>query len=305
MSVSKDNLISLAAIPKAKTENAGRLVSFARHPKAIIGLSIFAVVILAGLLAPIIRPGDPLSIVGQPGLWPGDAAAFPLGTDTLGRDVLAGVIHGARVSLTVGVVATLISLTFGSLIGAIAGYFGGRIDDFIVRFIEIFQTIPGFVLLVVLVAFVEPSVTTAIIGIGLVSWDTVARLTRAEFRSIRKRDFVLAAEASGLRHRDIILKEILPNALPPLVVTASIMVASAILMEAALSFMGLGDPNVVTWGSMIGSGRESLRVLWFLTAIPGLAIVVTVLALNLIGDALNDVLNPKQRRQRANIDIGQ
>lgn len=305
MAVSEESFVGLVAKPAPATPNIGRLGSFLRHPKAIIGLTILSVVIMAGLLAPFVRPGDPLSIVGQAGLWPGEDAAFPLGTDTLGRDVLSGVIHGARVSLTVGVVATLISLTFGSLIGAIAGYFGGRIDDLIVRFIEIFQTIPGFVLLVVLVAFVEPSVTTAIIGIGLVSWDTVARLTRAEFRSIRKRDFVLAAEASGLRHRDIIFKEILPNALPPLVVTASIMVASAILMEAALSFMGLGDPNVATWGSMIGSGRESLRVLWFLTAIPGVAIVVTVLALNLIGDALNDVLNPKQRRQRSNIDMGQ
>lgn len=272
--------------------------SYAANPNAVVGTLTLALLIAAALLAPVLFPEDPLGMVGRPLLWPGQNPKFPLGTDSLGRDVLACLVHGARVSLAVGVVATAFGLTLGTTIGALAGYFGGRTDAVLVKVVEIFQVIPGFILLIVLVAIAQPSVTTITLAIGLVSWPAVARLVRAEFRSLREKDFVTAARALGFGHRRIILREILPNALPSVIVMASLTVASAILMESALSFMGLGDPNVVSWGSMIGAGREMLRTAWFLSAIPGLAIVAAVLALNLIGDGLNEALNPRLNGER-------
>nr|WP_172694577.1 ABC transporter permease [Rhizobium rhizogenes] len=266
-----------------------------RQPGAVIGLVVLLLIVLMAILAPWLAPEDPLDMVGSPLLHPGEAPAFPFGTDMMGRDVFAGIVHGARVSLTVGLAATALSVTGGVLIGAIGGYFGGRVDDLVVRFIEIFQTIPGFVLLVVLVAVAQPSIGTVVVGIAVISWDGIARLARAEFRTLRQADFVTAARSSGFGSVDIIFREILPNALPSLIVTASIMVASAILQESALAFLGLGDPNTVSWGSMIGAGREMLRTHAYLTAIPGGFIVLTVLSLNLIGDGLNDILNPKLR----------
>lgn len=264
-----------------------------RNPTAMFGLITLLIIVAIAVLAPVLAPSRPLAIVGPALLWPGENPAFPLGTDAIGRDVLSGVLHGARISLVVGIAATFLSLTLGITIGAVAGYFGGWVDDLITRFTEIFQTIPSFVLLVVLVAMAQPSAATIVLGIALVSWDMIARLARAEFRAIRRRDYITAATAAGFGHGRIILREIMPNALPPLIVTSSIMVASAILMESALSFMGLGDPNSVSWGGMISNGREAIRTHWFLTAIPGSFIVATVLALNLLGDGLNDALNPR------------
>ncbi|MBB3398494.1 MULTISPECIES: ABC transporter permease [unclassified Rhizobium] len=271
---------------------------FLANYNALFGTAILLLVALSALFAPLLYPGDPLEMVARPFLWPGQNPAYPLGTDSMGRDVLAGIVHGARISLTVGLAATALGLTAGIAIGAVAGYFGGLVDDVLVKFIEIFQTIPSFVLLVVLVAIAQPTTATVTVAIAIVSWPTVARLTRAEFRTIREKDYVLAARSLGFGHARIIFREILPNALPPLIVTSSVMVASAILMESALSFMGLGDPNRVSWGSMIGAGRDVIRTAWYLTALPGLAIVFTVLALNLIGDGLNDALNPRFSEDR-------
>lgn len=285
-----------AAVPTIAGRRALRV--FLANPNAMVGLAFLAIVALAAVLAPVLFPGDPLAMVGRPMLWPGADPSFPLGTDSMGRDVLAGIVHGARISLVVGLAATALGLTVGVVVGATGGYFGGRIDDALVRLTEIFQTMPGFVLLVVLVAIARPSALTVTLAIAVISWPTVARLTRAEFRALREREFVLAARSLGYGHARIIFREILPNALPPLIVTSSIMVASAILMESALSFLGLGDPNVVSWGSMIGAGREMIRTAWYLTALPGLAIVFTVLALNLIGDGLNDALNPRYADDR-------
>lgn len=266
---------------------------FLSNPTALIGLVFLGIVVAVAVLAPILSPGDPLGMVGRPLLKPWQDPAYPLGTDSMGRDVLAGLLHGARVSLFVGLAAAALGLAAGLLIGAAAGYFGGRVDDALLRIIEIFQTLPSFVLVVVLVAITQPTATTIAVAIAIVSWPIIARLARAEFRSLRERDYVLAARSLGASHARILFREILPNALPPLIVTSSVMVATAILMEAALSFMGLGDPNVVSWGSMIGSGREMIRTAWWLSALPGFAIVFTVLALNLIGDGLNDALNPR------------
>ena len=275
---------------------AGRyraLKVFLRNPAGVVALVFLVAVAALSLAAPWLYPEDPLSMVARPFLWPGQNPAFPLGTDSLGRDVAAGLVWGGRVSLVVGFTAMALGVTIGLAVGAAAGYFGGRADDALVRLIEIFQTLPSFIFLVVLVAIAQPSVGTVTLAISTVTWPTVARLVRAEFRSLREKDYVMAARSLGYGPVRIIVREILPNALPPIIVTSSVLVASAILMESALSFLGLGDPNLVSWGSMIGAGRELLRTAWYLTAIPGFAIVFTVLALNLIGDALNDALNPR------------
>jgi peptide/nickel transport system permease protein len=283
--------------PASVRENRA-LRAFLRNPAGVMALAFLAAVTALAFAAPHLYPEDPLSMVARPFLWPGQNPAYPLGTDSLGRDVAAGVVWGTRVSLLVGFAAMLLGVSVGLLVGALAGYFGGRTDDVLVKLIEIFQTPPNFVLLVVLVAIAQPAISTVIVAIALVTWPTAARLVRAEFRALREKDFVRAARALGYGHARIILREILPNALPPLIVTASVLVATAILMESALSFLGLSDPNVVSWGSMIGQGRELLRTAWYLSAVPGVAIVLTVLALNFLGDALNDALNPRVAAER-------
>ncbi|AOY97151.1 ABC transporter permease [Cupriavidus sp. USMAA2-4] len=284
-----------APLPAAAARS-GALRIFLRNPAGVAGLLVLLALGLFALLAGHLFPGDPLDMVAQPFLWPGADPAYPLGTDSLGRDVLAGIVHGARVSLLVGLAAAALSLVIGTVVGALAGYFGGLADALLTRLVELVQTVPGFLLVIVIVAIAGPSVSTIALAIGLASWPTVARLVRAEFRTLREADFVLAARSLGYRSRRIIFAEILPNALPPVIVTISVMVASAILIESALSFLGMGDPNVVSWGSMIGAGREVLRSAWYLTALPGGAIIVAVLSLNLVGDALNDALNPRLRQ---------
>jgi peptide/nickel transport system permease protein len=266
-----------------------------RDPMAVAGLVGLGLIAGLAALAPTLFPGDPLDMVAQPFLWPGEDLDYPLGTDLLGRDIAAGVAHGARVSVLIGFASTAIGILVGTVVGALAGYLGGRADDLLVRATEVVQTFPAFLLVVVLVAIAGPSVVTITLAISGVSWPTIARLVRAEFRSLRQRDFVVAAEGLGYGHARIILAEMLPNALPPVVVTASVMVATAILNEAALAFLGLGDPNLVSWGSMIGAGRDQLRTAWYLVAIPGVALVVAVLALNLLGEALTDALDPRAR----------
>ncbi len=283
------------AVPSTKWR---ALRAFLRNPAAAAASLFLLLVTAIALAAPLIYPDDPLSMVARPFLWPGQNPKFPLGSDSLGRDVAAGLVWGARISLVIGIAAMALGVTVGIVVGATAGYYGGRIDDGLVRLIEIFQTTPSFLMLVVLVAIAEPRVESITVAIALVTWPTIARLVRAEFRSLREKDFVTAARGLGYGHARIIFIEILPNALPPIIVTSSVIVASAILMESALSFMGLGDPNRISWGSMIGAGRELLRTAWYLTAIPGIAIVLTVLALNLIGDALNDALNPRLSSER-------
>jgi peptide/nickel transport system permease protein len=264
-----------------------------RNPSFLVGLLILFTVVTVAIFAGWLFPGDPLDMVGTPTLWPGEDPAFPLGTDSLGRDVATSLAYGARVSLLVGISAAGIGLAIGTTIGAMAGYFGGVLDNLLVRLTELFQTVPTFLLVIVIVAIGQPSETVITLAIGLASWPTVARLVRAQFRSLREAEFVTAARALGYSAPRIIFREILPNAMAPIIVTASVMVANAILTEAGLSFLNMGDPNLVSWGSMIGDGRPLLRTAWFLTAFPGGAIALTVLSLNLVGDGLNDVLNPR------------
>lgn len=269
-----------------------------RTPSAAVGAAILLIVLAAAASAAGLFPNDPLEMVGAPFTWPGDDADFPAGTDLMGRDILAGLFHGARVSLLVGSASAAIALAIGLLVGAVAGYAGPRTDAVLMRITELFQTVPSFLLAIVLVAILGPSLTTIILALGVTSWTGIARLTRGEFISLREREFVRAAQTLGAGHARIIFLEILPNALPPIIVTTAVLVAQAILSEAGLAFLGLGDPNVVSWGSMVGAGREALRTAWYMTALPGLTIMATVLALNLLSDAVNDALNPKLRRQR-------
>ncbi len=264
---------------------------------AVIGLFILALVVLAAILAPVVFPQSPWKMVQRPFLAPFEYTGLPLGTDALGRDVLSGLFHGAYVSLLVGLVSTIVALAIGVPVGAMAGYFAGRTDDALMRFTEFFQTIPSFALAIVLLAIFQPSLTFVIIAIAVVSWPPVARLVRGEVLSLRTREFVEAATLSGLGNTQIILRHVLPNALPPIIVLASLMVAQAILLESSLSFLGLGDPNVMSWGYMIGAARTVIRTAWWLSFLPGMAILLTVLALNLIGEGLNDALNPRLTRK--------
>lgn len=266
---------------------------YRRNLPAVFGFGFLAIIIVMSALADILYPQGPWDLATRPFLWPGDRAQYPLGSDMLGRDVLAGIVHGSRVSLLIGIVATTVTFVIGIFVGAISGYFRGWVDDALMRFTEIFQTIPPFMFLIVLVAIFKPSVVTISLAIGIVSWPTVARLVRGEFIALRERDFVQAGAVIGMSNTRIILTQILPNALPPVIVTSSVLVATAIINESALAFLGLGDPNLMSWGTMIGAGREVLRNAWYLTALPGIAILLTVLALNLVGDGLNDALNPR------------
>jgi peptide/nickel transport system permease protein len=232
-------------------------------------------------------------MVAQPLLWPGDDPQYPLGTDSLGRDVLSQLVYGTRASLLVGVSSAAIGLAIGMVVGSAAGFFGGWTDTLLMRLVELFQTTPTFLLVIVILAIVDPSLPTIAMAIGVAAWPMVARLVRAQFRSLRESDFVMAARSLGYSRLRIIIQEILPNALPPVIVAASVMIANAILTEAGLSFLNMRDPNVMSWGGMIGDSRDQLRNAWFLTALPGAAIAMAVLSLNLVGDGLNEILNPR------------
>lgn len=269
---------------------------YLRNRPALVGAVLLVAMVGVALAAPLVFPKDPLGLAGRPLQWPMANPRFWFGTDSSGRDIAAQIFHGARVSLVIGLVATLISIAIGVAIGALAGYFGGWTDTVLMRVTEAFQTLPNFLLLLVLVAVFGSDIRTVTVAIGLVSWPAPARLTRAEFLTLRHRDFVQACRALGLGHARIILREILPNALTPVIVYASIVMAVAILLESALAFLGLSDPNVASWGNLIGSGRGVLRTQWYVSAIPGVAILVTVLAVSLVGQGVNDALNPHLRR---------
>ena len=266
---------------------------FARNRPAVAGLAILLVVVAIALLAPVLYPHSPFALVGKPFQPPLGGHLF--GTDQLGRDVTAQVLHGARTSLMIGLLATAIAVLVGGTIGGLAGYFGGRVDALLMRFTEIFQTIPFFLFAILLVAVLTPSIRNVIIAIALVSWPPMARLVRGEFLAVRNREFVLACVAMGMTHARIILLQILPNTLSAIIVTGSLMIATAILIESGLSFLGLSDPNTMSWGYIIGEGRTALRTAWWVCTIPGIAILLTVMAINLVGEGLNDALNPRLR----------
>jgi peptide/nickel transport system permease protein len=269
---------------------------FVRNPSAIAGMAILFVVLAVAIVGPWVYPVDPFEIVWAPLTPPFSEDAW-LGTDYLGRDVLRTLIYGGRATLLVGAVAALLSVSIGLAIGAFAGYYGGKVDAALMRLTELFQVLPALLFAMVVVTLFSPTIVTVTIAIGVVSWTGTARLTRAEFLKYKGLEFVRAERAIGAGNARIIWKVILPNALPPLIVSATLAVGAAILFEAGLSFLGLGDPNQMSWGLMIGSSRQYVLSCWWAVAFPGAAIFITVLAVSLIGDGLNDALNPKLRER--------
>ena len=270
---------------------------YQRNRGALVGLGIVLAILLMTITAPFLYPDDPAEMVAQPFLWPLQDREFLFGSDVLGRDLGAQIFHGAHVSLLIGAAATSAAVTIGIIIGSLSGYYGGRVDDFLMRLTEVIQTIPPFVLTIIMVAVFRPSLRTIVFAICIVSWPSIARLVRAEVMSLREREFVQAGIAMGMSDLRLILTQILPNALTPVIIAASLMMATSILIEAGLSFLGLGDPNVISWGAIIGAGRESIRDAWYICALPGVAIFAAVLGLNLVGEGLNDALNPRLRRR--------
>ncbi|MFJ3054507.1 ABC transporter permease [Herbaspirillum sp. NPDC087042] len=272
------------------------LKRYLNNPAAVVGLLLLLAVLAAALSAGWAYPRNPLSLAGRPLQWPGDSSRFLLGTDQVGRDIAAQILYGARVSLGIGVVATAIAAVIGLVLGAVAGFYGGWIDDLLMRITEAFQILPNFLLLLVLVAVFGSEIGTVVLSIGVVSWPPVARLTRAQFLTLRHSEFVQAARSLGMGDAKLIFREILPNALPPVIVYGSVIMAVAILLESALAFLNLSDPNVPSWGNLIGAGRGVIRVQWYVSAIPGVAILLTVLGISLVGQGLNDALNPRLHR---------
>lgn len=267
-----------------------------RSPEGAVGLAILVLLALLALFAGVIFPRDPLSIVGPPLVRPFTDGSFPLGTDRLGRDILAELVHGTRASLAVGLAAAVMALVIGSLVGTLAGFAGGLVDEALMRVVDAFQVVPAFLLALAFVSVVGASMPVVVFAIALGAWTSPARLARAEVLSIRERDYVAAARVIGMRPLEIALREILPNALPPVLALSSIIVASSVLIEAALSFLGLSDPNVVTWGAMIAEGRNVLRSAPFLSIFPGVALMVTVLGVYLFSEGLADAIATRKVR---------
>jgi peptide/nickel transport system permease protein len=269
---------------------------FVGNRAAVVAFVILVMIILAALFGPLLYPTDPFEMVWAPFTPPG-TDGFILGTDYLGRDLLSGLLNGGRVSLTIGLVAALMSVFIGITLGAFAGFYRGLVEEILMRITEFFQVLPTLLFSMVIVALFGASLTVVTIAIGIVSWTAVARITRAEFLRIRELEYVTASRAAGASNMVLMTRVILPNALPPIIVQAALMVGSAILFEAGLAFLGLSDPNVVSWGQIIGSNRTYILDASYTVTIPGLAIFVTVLSISLIGDGLNDALNPKLRRR--------
>ncbi|MEP5728081.1 MAG: ABC transporter permease [Sulfitobacter sp.] len=282
--------------PKARHPMAEAWEMFRRNHAAMVALIVLVLIIITAIIGPYIYPTDPFDMVWAPFSPPG-VDGFLLGTDYLGRDLMAALIHGARVSIVIGVAAAFMSVFIGVSVGALAGFYRGWVEEVLMRITEFFQVLPTLLFSMVIVALFGASLPMITFAIGIVSWTAVARITRSEFLRIRELEYVTASRASGAKNGKLMFQIILPNALPPIIVQAALMVGSAILFEAGLSFLGLTDPNVVSWGQVIGSNRQYILDASYTVTIPGIAIFVTVLAISLVGDGLNDALNPKLRQR--------
>ncbi|SFC62778.1 ABC transporter permease [Tropicimonas isoalkanivorans] len=279
------------------TRSFETLRRLAHHPSGFVGLMLIALVLGMAVSANLLFPDGPWAMAGPPRLAPGSDPRFPLGTDTFGRDLLSAIFYGSRVSLMVGVSAALVSIALGILVGAVAGYFGGWVDDALMRLTDAFQTVPNFLLSIAIVGIIGASLSTITFAIAIVAWPMIARLVRADVLRLRTYDFVQSCKIIGMSDMRIIFQQILPNCMAPVIVTTSVLVANAIIVEASLAFLGLGDPNVMSWGTILNAGRQELRGASWITISPAIALVLTVLSLNLIGDALNDVLNPRLKER--------
>jgi peptide/nickel transport system permease protein len=271
------------------------LRQFLKSPSGVIGACLLILIILAALIGPTLYQVDPLDIAGAP-FSPPDMDAW-FGTDYLGRDVLAGLIHGGRATLTVGAVAALITIAIGLVVGAVGGFFGGAIDGVLIKITEFFQILPPLLFAMVLVTLFGAKLWIITVAIGVVSWTSVARLTRAEFMRLRDLDFVKASRAAGAGSVYLMLRVLLPNALPAVIVSGTLAIGTAILFEGGLSFLGLGDPNIMSWGLMLGQNRNYMLDAWWAVTFPGAAIFLAVLAISLVGDGINDAINPRLRRR--------
>jgi peptide/nickel transport system permease protein len=270
---------------------------FRRNRLAVAGLWTVVALYLVALLAPLLAPYDPIAqidIARTTYLPP--SLAHPLGTDRFGRDVLSRIIYGARVSLAIGFIATAISITLGTLLGAFAGYLAGKADAAVMRFTDLVLAFPRLVLLILIVALFEPSMLVIILVLGLTQWPGTTRIVRGDVLSLREREFIQAARALGMGRRRIILRHLIPNVLAPVIVTATLGIGNTIVLEAGLAFLGLGvPPPTPTWGDMVASGRDVMINAWWVATFPGLIIVLVVLAFNLVGDGLRDALDPRLR----------
>jgi ABC-type dipeptide/oligopeptide/nickel transport system permease subunit len=270
-----------------------------RNPLALIGGVILAIVVSAAIAAPWVAPHDPAkqSLLRRftPPVWvQGGNATYPLGTDQVGRDILSRMIHGARISLIVGVSAVVVSVLVGVTLGLLSGYLGGRIDVVIMTVVDVTLSFPQLLLALAFVAALGPSLVTIVVVLGLTGWERYARVVRAEVLALREKDFIEAARAMGVSGARVVFRHVLPNTFSSIVVLSTLQVAQAILQEAALSFLGVGSGRAYpTWGQMIALGRDFVSVAWWLATFPGLAILVTVLAINLVGDRLRDALDPR------------
>jgi peptide/nickel transport system permease protein len=262
---------------------------------AMVSLCILSLIVATAALAPVVAPDDAAAL-GRLAFLP-PSLHHPMGTDDLGRDVFSRFVFGGRISLAVGFLAASTSSVVGIMVGAVAGFTGGWVDTAMMRVSELFQVIPRFFLALLVIAMFGANFLFLVLTIGLLSWPELARITRAEFLSLREREYVAAARTLGLRPAGLIFGEILPNAMPPLIVAMTMQVSGAILMEAGLSFLGLGDPANPSWGLMLNEAQRFLARAWWMATFPGLGILVTVAALNVLGDRLSDVLNPRLRRQ--------
>jgi peptide/nickel transport system permease protein len=263
----------------------------------LAGLGVIVLLYLIALLAPLIAPYDPIEQRDIVALgYNAPSAQHWFGTDRFGRDILSRILYGARISLSIGFVAVAISITLGTLLGAIAGFFGGKVDAAAMRFTDMVLAFPRLVLLIMIIALFRPTLGLIIAVLGLTQWPGTARLVRGEVLSLRERDFVHAARALGMSRARIILRHLVPNVMAPVIVAATLGIGNTIVLEAGLSFLGLGvQPPTPSWGNMVADGRQNLIGAWWVATFPGLAIVITVLAFNLVGDGLRDALDPRLR----------
>jgi len=269
---------------------------FRQNKLAKIGLSIIVLLAVMAIFAPKLAKFDPTEQHLVQRLL-GPSPQFLLGTDDLGRDVFSRMVHGIRISLTVGIVAVSIAVVIGTILGLTAGYFGGWIDSLIMRFVDIMLCFPAFFLILIVIAFLEPNIYNVMIVIGATSWPGLTRLVRAEVLSLRERDYIQAAKLLGLSNVRIFFVHLLPNAVYPIIVSATLGVGDAILTESGLSFLGLGvQPPMASWGQMLTAGKEYIYMAWWLSLFPGLAILITVLSFNLLGEGLRNVLDPRQNQ---------
>ncbi|MGG4604800.1 ABC transporter permease [Paenalcaligenes sp. Me131] len=269
---------------------------FCRNPTAVFGLILLMVIVGITVLGPQLMDADPFEITGLP-LEPPDSEYGLLGTDYLGRNLLVGMVYGGQATLLTGVIAAFLAVFIGVVIGAVSGYYGGWVDETLMRITEFFQVLPALLFAMVIVSLFSPTLWSISIAIGLASWTNTARLTRGEFLRLKRQDYILAERVIGAGNGRIIWKVILPNAIAPLIVSATLAVGTAVLFEAGLSFLGLGDPNMMSWGLMIGSNRPYILVAWWAVTLPGIAIFLTVLSVSLIGDGLTDAFNPRLRER--------